>query len=137
MSEVVDYYGEPEEPEREPDVVNAREKFEMLKHISQVWLDKLTPSEFMVVMFIFQRTYFWGKTVEFIKYRHFTEGIPNVIRPLPIRARRLQQIIKALEQKNIILREQKLYGSFYMLNSFHRPTKSAKRRSKRKQRLIS
>lgn len=76
-------------------------KFWALKKIHQEWFDRFTPSEYMVLMFIWNRTIFWGKQSEFIYFRHFTEGIPNVIKPLPFKKARLSQIIKSLQERGV------------------------------------
>jgi DNA-binding MarR family transcriptional regulator len=114
----------------------AKDKFLSLRIIAGKWFDRLTPSEFMVVMFIWNRTIFWGKEKEFVKYRHFLKGIPEVIRPLPIKERRLQQIIRGLEKKGVIKRETRVYGSWYSIQHDWEPQKTARRKSKKKQRVI-
>lgn len=91
-------------------------KFWALKKIHQDWLERLTPSEYMVLMFIWNRTIFWGKQSEFIYFRHFTEGIPDVIKALPFKKSRLSQIIKSLQDRGIIYRSRQMFGSYYSIN---------------------
>ena len=112
--------------------LSASQKFWLLRMIFSEWLDKLTPSEFMVVMFIWQRTILWGKGREFIKFRHFLKGIDGEIRPLPLKQRRLQQILKSLVQKGVIERRTRVYGSWYNINYEWKPGRTARRRVKKK-----
>lgn len=95
---------------------SASDKFFTLRVIQQDWLRKLTPSEYMVLMFIWSRTIYWGKEKEFIFYRHFLKGIPRVISALPFKKARLSQILKSLEEKNFVIRERIPSGSFYKLS---------------------
>lgn len=112
--------------------LSPSDKFWLLRIIFTNWLDKLTPSEYMVLMFIWQRTILWGKLSEFIKYRHFLNGIPGEISRLPLKERRLQQILKSLEKKGAIKRQSRMYGSWYSIDFDWNPTKTARRRVPRK-----
>ncbi|AGH97822.1 hypothetical protein [Micavibrio aeruginosavorus] len=96
--------------------ISPSDKFWSLRMIHNTWIKKLTPSEYMVLMFIWNRTIFWGKAREFIKYRHFTDGIPSTISGLPLKERRLKEILDNMQKKKCITRNRTPYGSWYAID---------------------
>ncbi len=117
------------------------QKFETLKIMQKIWIGRLTPSEFHVVFFIWCRTVFWGKGTEFIKYRHFIEGIPDVIDGVPFAERRLKDILDALVKKEILFRDITQTGSFYTLDfewdTKRHPSASGKKLRKKRAELVN
>ena len=55
--------------------ISAVENLQYLKIILRKWMKDLTASEFMVLMFIFDRTIGWSKKVESIRMGHFLKGV--------------------------------------------------------------
>ncbi len=93
---------------------SGSDKFWTLKRM-HMWTKELTPSEYMVLMFIWNRTVFWSKKEEYISFRHFRNGIPGTIAGLPFGKSRLSEIIKSLQDKKIIERDMKPWGSRYKI----------------------
>lgn len=96
--------------------LTASEKFNLLEKINRDYLPLLSPAEYTVLMFIFARTIQWGRKAEFIRQKHFLEGIPDTIGPVPIKERNLVTIIQKLVGKGIVIREINKNGSWYAIN---------------------
>lgn len=56
---------------------NPLEFREWWKVLMRVWRPSLTPSQFMVAAFVFDRTAAWGKEWEVITVRHFVDGVTS------------------------------------------------------------
>ena len=89
--------------------------------IDRVWLSHLTPMEFCIVRFIFDRTAGWGKEWEAIPLRHFTEGVVtrngqvhgklNCVRKETVRAQ-----LEVMAERGMILRCTHRHSFKYSLN---------------------
>lgn len=102
---------------------SASAKFESLKIIHSEWLADLSPSEYKLVCFIWQRTIYWGKKREAISHRHFLEGITNrktgeiVQKPTGLSKQSVISAINSLEEKGVLSRTQRGQNAFtYHLN---------------------
>lgn len=113
--------------------ISPNEKFKTLRVMAKEWMP-LPPAEFSVVFFVWSRTVFWGKKTERVQFRHFLEGIPGTIGPLPFTRATLRKAINSLVEKGILIREQETWGSRYSLNFSNDDTASPSPKSRKKSR---
>lgn len=91
----------------------AREKFLSLEILYRDLMPGLTASEHLVLHFIWMRTYFWGKPREFIKTKHFIDGIQGRMSGLPLSKATILRATKSLAEKGIIIKETQVYGCWF------------------------
>lgn len=91
----------------------AREKFLSLEILYRDLMRGLNVHECLVLNFIWMRTCFWGKNREFIKTKHFIEGIPGIIAGLPLSKPAILRATKSLTEKNLIIKETQIYGCWF------------------------
>lgn len=101
---------------------SAATKFKSLEIINRLWISQLSPSEFKIVIFIWQRTVWWNKTSELILLKHFTNGVydkeKNLVQAgVGLKRRQIMDVIAALLEKGVIIRTPQGPKSFrYSLN---------------------
>jgi len=80
----------------------------VINHIWNEWSPLLSPPEFKLVMFIYQRTFRFNKTAEKIAMSHFIYGVKDkndviIVAGLGISERQILRLIKSLEKKSVIM----------------------------------
>jgi len=99
--------------------------------IDRLWQGHLTPFEFAIIRFIFDRTVGWGKEWERIPLRHFTEGViskddkchgRSCLKPTAVKA-----ALASLSEKGAILIQHESNCNHYSLNYEWTPMKTPKR----------
>jgi hypothetical protein len=97
--------------------ISAAKKFETLKILNLNILTHLSSAEAKVLMFIWHRTVYWGKTSEYIPRRHFMDGVGEVAAPVGVSLRGLINALASLEKSGVLKRwKAGNGGSYYSIN---------------------
>lgn len=80
-----------------------------------------SPSEYMVLMFVFDRTVGWGKLVERVKLRHFESGIEGVTCGTGMPSKTVRRALSALVEKQTLVRTRGRDGDTYGINFDWKP----------------
>jgi hypothetical protein len=105
-------------------LLDYREKHEVYEFMSRYMQPACKGKEYLLLLFIYNRTIMWGKTKERIPHRHFIEGVYSqegmlITYRCGVNKNTLIKSIKELEDNNLIIKYEEstnLKGAVYGLN---------------------
>jgi hypothetical protein len=135
--------GTPIRQEFIPNPPDALDDLTWLRYIGRYWMKYLKPSEFMLLMFIADRTLGWQKEEEIITRRHMMKGVVSLSKAYhlgtSLGASTIDNALNSLERKKMISRRPVMRGMTryieYTINSDWTPdclTRTQKYPEKRK-----
>lgn len=96
--------------------LSTSKKYDLQQKILRAWMPLLTPEQFMVLLFIFDRTYGWGKTTEYIKMAHFCTGVQGSFNGTGMSKRAVYRALEALREAGVVQSKSDGRGVYYSIN---------------------
>jgi hypothetical protein len=135
-------YNTPKGGSTEPQRPDSFESWKWQQYINRYWMAYLSPSEFMVLLFILDRTLGWNKDSEVITRRQMLKGVASrgtlYHRGLSLSASTIDTTLNRLEEKGVIERRRIMRGVTtyveFEINLLWSPSDASKRLHRRRAR---